>query len=361
MTSRRDILDRFADPGVVSPLYLPDLTLWFKWHRERDTLPENWRNYTLPEVARALDVPAWTVARPWRVTMPGLQVTTEQNDQERNVRYEAAGRVLTARWTLGPDGDWWQSEYPIKSVDDLAAARTVIEARTYTLDDGELAGLRSAVGEDGVVALEIPMRPYSDILHTILGWSEGLMLFMGEGRTVLLEMLSILEEKLRNLAEEVAALPGDLILAPDNLDGQYVSPRIFRDYFAQSYRRSAEIAHRHDKQLVVHVGGPIRRILPLLAEAGVDGVEGIAGPPQSDISLSEARQVAGPGLTLWGGIPQDLLVDIHSQEEFVEGTREAMRQAQGDGRMILGVADRVPVDADFARLEAIPRILREEM
>ena len=42
--------------------------------------------------------------------------------------------------------------------------------------------------------------------------------------------------------------------------------------------------------------------LPLLAEAGVDGVEGIAGPPQSDITLAEARQLAGPGITLWGGI-----------------------------------------------------------
>ncbi len=361
MTSRRDLLDRFTESGAASALYVPDLTLWYKWHRERGTLPEGWRDYTLPEVARTLGVPAWTVARPWRVATPGIEITTEQSDQERIVRYEAAGRVLTARWTLGPDGDWWQAEYPVKGIADLAAARTIIEARTYTLDDGELAGLRSAVGEDGVVALEIPMRPYSDILHTVLGWSEGLMLFMGEGRPALLEMLAMLETKLRSLTEQVAALPGDLILAPDNLDGQYISPRIFREHLAESYGHSAEAAHRHDKRLVVHVGGPIRRILPLLAEAGVDGVEGIAGPPQGDISLAEARQVAGPGLTLWGGIPQDLLVDIHSHEEFVEGTREAIRQAQGDRRMILGVADRVPVDADFARLEAIPRILRGQL
>jgi len=155
----------------------------------------------------------------------------------------------------------------------------------------------------------------------------------------------------------VAALPGDLLLAPDNLDGQYISPRIFRDLFAGSYRRSAESAHRYGKPLVVHVGGPIRRVLPLLAEAGVDGVEGIAGPPQSDVSLAEARQLAGPGITLWGGIPQDLLQDIHTQEAFEAGVAEALRQAEGDSRMILGVADRVPVDAEFARLQAIPGLL----
>jgi hypothetical protein len=183
------------------------------------------------------------------------------------------------------------------------------------------------------------------------------MLFAGDGRPVLMEMLAALEEKNQALTEQVAVLPGDLLLAPDNLDGQYISPKIFRDQFAGSYRRSAETAHRHGKPLVVHVGGPIRRVLPLLAEAGVDGVEGIAGPPQSDVTLAEARQLAGPGLTLWGGIPQDLLQDIHEREAFEAGVAEAARQAAGDGRMILGVADRVPVDAEFARLQALPDLL----
>ena len=127
---------------------------------------------------------------------------------------------------------------------------------------------------------------------------------------------------------------------------------------AESYRRTAESAHRHGKRLVVHAGGPVRRILPLLAAAGVDGVEGIAGPPQSDCTLAEARQIAGPGLTLWGGIPQDLLMDIHTEEEFEAGVAEAFREAQGDSRVILGVADRVPADADFARLQRIAQVLR---
>ena len=201
------------------------------------------------------------------------------------------------------------------------------------------------------------MRPYSELLHAFLGWSEGLMLFAGDGRPVLMELLAILEEKTQALVEQVAALPGDLLLAPDNLDGQYISPKVFREHFGGGYRRTVEAAHRHGKPLVVHVGGPIRRILPLLAEAGVDGVEGIAGPPQSDATLAEARQLAGPGLTLWGGIPQDLLQDIHAPDAFEAGVAEAVRQATGDSRMILGVADRVPVDAEFTRLHAILGLL----
>ena len=357
MTLRNDILARFTGTGGATPLFLPDLTLWHKWHHELGTLPAGWRDASLPQAARHLNSPIWAVARPWQAVTPGVATTSEESVDERVIRHETAFGMLTTRFTRGPDGDWWLTEYPLKSVDDLKAARALIEARSYTIDTSDLAALREDVGEGGSIALELPMRPYSEMLHAFVGWSEGLMLFAGDGRPALLEMLAILEDKVQGLVEQVAALPGDLLLSPDNLDGQYISPRVFRDHFAGSYRRTIEAAHRQGKPLVVHVGGPIRRILPLLAEAGIDGVEGIAGPPQSDATLAEARQLAGPGVTLWGGVPQDLLQDIHEQEEFQAGIAEALRQAVGDSRMILGVANRVPVDAEFARLQALPGLL----
>jgi hypothetical protein len=296
--------------------------------------------------------------KPWRAATSGVTTSIEESVLERVIRHETSFGTLTTRFTRGPDGDWWLPEYPVKSVDDLNAARALIAARSYGIDAlNNLADLREEVGDEGVIALELPMRPYSELIHAFLGWSEGLMLLAGEGRPVLMEMLAILEEKNQALAEEMGALPGDVLLAPDNLDGQYISPRVFRDHFAGSYRRTSEAAHRRGKPLVVHVGGPIRRILPLLAEAGIDGVEGIAGPPQSDATLAEARQLVGPELTLWGGIPQDLLQDIHLPEEFEAGVTGALRQAEGDPRIILGIADRVPVDAEFSRLQALPGLL----
>jgi hypothetical protein len=37
---------------------------------------------------------------------------------------------------------------------------------------------------------------------------------------------------------------------------------------------------------------------------------------------------------------------------------QAVREARGDGRTILGVADRVPVDAELGRLETIPGLVK---
>jgi hypothetical protein len=148
-----------------------------------------------------------------------------------------------------------------------------------------------------------------------------------------------------------------LALAPDNLDGQYISPRTFREHLSASYRHTSEILHGARQRLVVHAGGPVSRLLPLLAECGVDVVAGVSGPPQGDSPLDAARAAAGPNLILWGGIPQDLLLDAHSAEEFESALQAAVALARADGRVLLGIADAVPVEANLARLSALHGLL----
>jgi len=354
MTFRAEILARFSGQASQRPVYLPDLSLWYDWHHARHSLPGPWRDYSLPQIARALGVPIWLAARPWRVETTGAQTRVDQAGGERVVRSETAAGVITARWTRGPDGAWWQTEYPVKSQQDLAVALELVKARSYVLDTTRLAELEALVGDDGVLAVELPRRPYSDLLHEFLGWGEGLLLL---GEPIVEEIVAVLEAKLHKLVPAIAGLPAAVVLAPDNLDGQYISPAAFQTYLADSYRRTAQALHQNGQYLLVHAGGPVKRLLAPLAASGVDGVEGVAGPPQGDVSLAQARASAGPGLTLWGGIPQDLLLAAHSQAEFEAGVMQAAREALGDGRMLLGVADRVPVDAELGRLEAIPGLV----
>lgn len=355
MPLKAEILARFSGESDGRPLYLPDLTLWYGWHQSRGTLPSRWQDYSLPQVARTMDAPVWWVARPWRIETPGVEIVTTEENGKRIISTETSAGTLLARWTLmGANGDWWQTEYPVKTKEDLAAALEMVNARSYVLDTSELARWEAMVGDDGILAIEIPRRPYSDVLHELLGWSEGLLLL---GEPAVEEIITILESKLQRLVQEVVELSGQVVLAPDNLDGQFIPPAAFKEHLADSYRVTTEALHQGDKYLVVHVGGPIRHLLAPLAEAGVDGVEGIAGPPQGDVTLAEAREIAGPELTLWGGIPQDFLHDTHDREEFEAAVLQATKEARGDGRMILGVADRVPVDAELSRLEAIPDLV----
>jgi len=348
MTWKEALLGRFSGTGTDQPLFVPDLTLWYERRQPQEALPE---------IAHSLDVPIWLPAQLWKIETPGVEVLTTQEGDEQIVRYRTSTETLVARWKRGPDGDWWQIEYPIKSEAQLDAAVEIVESRRYALAPSPLSDLRTQVGDSGIVVLELPKRPYSELLHSFLGWSDGLLLL---GEPAVQKMLTLMESKLQHLVELLADLPGEVVLSPDNLDAQFISPGAFEHHLAGSYRRTSELLHDHNKPLVVHVGGPIKRLLDPLSATGVDAIQGVCGPPQSDASLSEARRIVGPEITLSGGIPQDALLDTTSPAQFKAAVAQAVDESAGDGRMILGVADRVPVDADVERLRTIPELVEQQ-
>jgi hypothetical protein len=358
MASLNQVMNRFTGQTDDQPAYLADLTLWYDWQQRNNTMPDEWRDFSLAQVSQALGSPVWAPVRPWRQEMPTLDVTTEEQETERTITYRTTAGALRARWTLGPDGDWWQEEYPVKTSDDLPAALEMAAALDYSPDPGEWhRAQRDVSADEGLVVLEMPRSPYSELLHTFLGWSDGLIILMGDERGVLQEILAVLEQKRRLLVEELALLPASIALCPDNLDGQYISPYTFADRLAPTYRHTADVMHRYGKWLVVHIGGPSRHLLAPLTDVGVDAVQGVAGPPQSNATLQKARKLAGPDLTLWGGIPQDVLLATHSQADFEAAVKEAAEEALGDTRMILGIADKVPVDAELERLQSLPALI----
>jgi hypothetical protein len=308
-------------------------------------------------VCDELGVAEWRTVRPWRIELPGVAVDRRRGDSERVVTWDTGAGSLRASWVLGPDGDWWQSEYPVKSHADFDAARIVVSARTYIV---EPAGVASAGRTPAAVlaAIELPRSPLPELFQSFLGWSEGLMLFLEDPDTVR-ELAGILSEKMEGFLREIVRMPGSLVLAPDNLDARFITPDIFAESVAPLYARAAAALHAAGKGLVVHVGGPAAGIIPALAGCGVDCAQGVCGAPQGDCTLAEARAACGPGMTLWGGIPQDALLESCAQNDFEAAARAAFAEAAEDPRAVVGVADMVPVEALPERLEDLARLARD--
>jgi hypothetical protein len=352
------VLATFRGTSSDSVPWLPDLTLWHHWHSSRGTLPAEYSGLDLAGVAAALGVPAWAPVRPWRAEHAGVSITQTQTESERVVLYETSAGQMTARWARMPDGDWWQTEYPVKSEEEIPAMRAVVEGRSYVVNLAAAHTASAAVGERGAAPLELPRRAYSEVLHVFLGWSEGLMLLLGDEGPAIVETIQLLEDKVLACTRALAAaLPGQLALSPDNLDGQFITPAVYREHLSSGYRQATEALHATGTPLVVHCGSGVRRLLSLLATDGVAALEGVSGPPQGDTALAQARALAGDEMVLWGGIPQDLLLESTSDADFEAGVIAAAREARAVGRAILGVADYVPVAALPARLRSIPGLV----
>jgi hypothetical protein len=346
--------NRLADAisgDAGTPLFVPDLTLWFEWHQRAGTLPGRWADYGLREISLDLGVPVWHVHRPWARTW-AFPVTEHQTESVRTVEYQTSRGVLTARWIVGPDGDWWQSEYPVKTEADLGPLDEISAGLSYQLASTKIEEQIENVGENGALAIELPMRPYSFLLHSFLGWTDGLMLaMMNEERIT--EHCGVIETAQHELEVRLATLPGRVLLSPDNLDASFLSPSVFEREMSDSYTRLAALARDHGKATTVHIGGMIRPLLGALSDTGVHCLEGICGPPQSDASLSEARSQTNDRTVLWGGIPQDALLDGYDRAQFEALVGETRKEAEAAGNCIVGIADRVPVEAEVERIEWI--------
>jgi hypothetical protein len=345
------LLAQFSGQAPSRSLFMPDLGPWFEWHSQRGTLPEARSGSSLVDIASSLNCPLWMVHTPWQLEHDGIDVTREESETRRVIKYHTKFGVLSEIWSLGPDGDWWQLEYPVKDEEDLDAAEEIVKAMQYRLNYSKPH--ESELNPCIIDVIQVPKTPYSDMLHTMLGWSDGLMLMMAE-EDRLAELLRVMEEKRNELIQNLAAdLSHSIFLAPDNLDGQFISPAVFEGHLEASYQKTCETLHQRDKYLLVHIGGVSKHLLPLLAGSGIDGLSGISGPPQSDATLSEARKATGPDITLWGGIPQDYVMPMVDLSLLIESVEGAKAFAEIDNRTIIGIADHVPVDAEFSRLKEI--------
>jgi hypothetical protein len=216
-----------------------------------------------------------------------------------------------------------------------------------------LANMPLSAGE--LRAVELPLRPWAELFNSFLGWSEGLMVFLEDPQGVL-EIARALEQALAGLVQALALLPGQLVLSPDNLDGQFITAATFAENLAPSYQATADELHARGKLLIVHAGGPLRQLLPGLAGCGVDCLQGICGAPQGDTSLAEARALTAPGITLWGGIAQDFLLADRTKHEFDDAVNAALADAALDSHSVVGVADKVPAGALAERLEELAQM-----
>ena len=160
---------------------------------------------------------------------------------------------------------------------------------------------------------------------------------------------------------KVSSESKDVIIGTDKptvLIGERINPTGRKKLAAELETGDLDLVR---KEALSQVRGGADIIDVTVGAAGVDAVEGVCGPPQSDASLAQARKHAGDVLVVWGGIAQDFLLEATGSAEFEAAVAAAVGEARVDDAAIIGVADRVPVAAELARLKAIPELIEAAM
>lgn len=246
---------------------------------------------------------------------PHVEMDVQTNGDIVTTLYHTPAGTLSQRQrrNLGPlpDGCCATLDGLIKGPGDYAAARYLAEDALWHVDAGAYNDVSFEIGGDGVVRCQGP-RPAYEVSLSLYGGFHGAVQQrqalvrwaaeqdrFAEGFAQLLAAIEAQEE--RQLAA-VLSSPAWWVTLGQN-DG-VLGPARRREHVLPFYQRVTPQLHGAGKVASLHAHATnLRSFGGLIAETGVDLVEGFTPPPGGDLSLAEARQAWGNQVVIWANLP----------------------------------------------------------
>lgn len=347
--------------------FIARIDLWYAYHRNQGTLPPPYQNASLWELLRDLGVGiagfgAWDISF-YRLEHRDVEVTKTIEDSTTITRYQTPYGTLTCRDRMAAElknaaGDAARIEFPFKDANDYDALQYLIE-HTQVVENFDAYGkFVEAIGGDGVALPFTGHLPAHNLMINYMGYQTFYYeLHDHPGR--LEALIQALTEQQRQILRLATECPATAIEVGGNYDEHMTPPPIFDTFFAPFYREVRPLLESHDKILVVHGDGEMRRLLERLMACGVQVVEALTPKPMTTIDVAATRRLWQDRVCMWGGLPTVMLTEVFSDEQYEQYLEELFRAVAPGDRFILGFGDNVPTDAPFRRLQRTVRFWQE--
>ena len=194
----------------------------------------------------------------------------------------------------------FEEEHFVKDFErDYPALRYIVENTSNTFNSEKYRQIEDRLGDHGVAFVPMAQSPIK-LLHIWAGQVDGTLALV-DYEEECRELLDIHTANVVDMARQGAKSDAPAFSLGDNLDSLFYSPPLFRKYELEFHQKLADILHDSGKLLFSHACGRLSSLRELIAEAGLDGMEGIPHPPLGDLPLDEAKKIHG-GFIVGGGL-----------------------------------------------------------
>lgn len=276
-----------------------------------------------------------------RLVRPGVDAESFVDEAgNRVVREHTRRGVLTSKTSA----QGHPTEYLVKDIADLRAFAASWEEAFYEeVDDTEsYAKIEDSMGDSGMVTLFAPPSAIPSLLEEVIGIEQFYYLLMDypdEMDALILRMQEAEIERFRLLALG----PWDMAILVENTSTRYISPAIYEKYNMPSQRSFVEAMHRQGKKAILHMCGHVRSLLPMIREAGADGIHALTPPPLGDTPWELALDVLGEDLIIFGCLTPDVFLEM-PVDEIGAALDRLMTPRLRESRFVLSLgADGIPV------------------
>jgi hypothetical protein len=385
MNDRERMLAAIAGEPADGLPWAPRMDLWMIAQRARGSLPAELReantvdlamhfgfachavrgDFTTPRDPRDWMLRGFGIENhadfPYRVELSGLPVTFEEDGGFYRTTIRTPAGEVTAALEMTPamkrDGMSipFVKKRPVERPEDLEAVVQVFEHLEVIPTPAAYAAFRARIGEHGLALANGPIAasPVHLFLHDLMEMESFIFLYVDEPATLhrfAERLVPFFEAALQALLECEA----EVVWWGANYDQHVTWPTFFRDEIAGWLRSTGDRLRANGKLLASHADGENDRLLPLFPDCRLDVAESVCPEPMTHNSLAELRRGMGRTTTIWGGIPSiSLLDDSMSEAQFAAYLDRVFADLGTGERLILGVSDNVPPDANLDRLARI--------
>jgi len=388
MTHRQRMLATIrGQPTDLIP-WAPRMDLWMIAQRARGLLPREYEGKNMVDLSEALGVACHAVGGdyslpggrdvrlrglgidnhrdyPYRVELRGLPMESSDDGTDLKTSIKTrAGQVtlhLHHSQQMARDGISlpFVKSYAVNSPDDFDAVAEVFEHLTVIPTPEAYRAFDARVGDRGIAVARGPVAasPMHLILHELTAMQNFFYLY-ADDRDGLRRLAKRMQPFFESALSALLACDADVIFWGANYDQDVTWPPFFEEEIVPWLQMVSERAHAAGKLLLTHCDGENRALLPLYPGCGFDVAESVCPSPMTRCSLAEIRAGMGPNTTIWGGIPSVLLLDGYTSEREFNDYMDRLFESIGAGdRLILGVSDNVPPDANLQRLASIKQFI----
>jgi hypothetical protein len=346
------------DPGGV--LWQPRLEFWYAVNKKRGTLPEPLRD------ADVLDVYDYCLASV-RYFGNGLRVrhrnvrVTETWPDEKSCRttWETPVGALAALkrydgWTLSNH----LIEYRLKTPDDFKILEFILQDEQWYWDQAAYEKDVQQLGAYGTPQLYFRRSPIQRLIVEEMGL-ESTIYALYDYPEVIRRYVEAATAADDAMYEILCRCPVPIVNFGENIDGFLDPPEMWRKHLIPYYRRRTEQLRAAGKFVHIHVDGAMRCLLPYLRDCPWDGIEAPTPVPQGDVTLDEIKAALGD-LVLLDGIPALYFVPSlypYAVDELVACAKKLVDLFYP--RLVLGISDELPPDADIERVRLVGQLVQE--
>lgn len=215
---------------------------------------------------------------------------------------------MVMKFDAGSDS-WHPVRFPVSSLDDIRKMMAVYEDVAVDLNPAALRKAEEkakAIGEDAVTAVSIGTSPLMEWVQHLAGTEQGHFLladYPEEVSGLFNAMHRVMLDRVNLMAVDH---PADLLYVVENTSTTLISPDQYRAYCIGHITEYGAIARQTGRNLVLHMCGHLKALLPDLAAIPAHAFEAFTSPTVGNTSLLDGRTqcpdkclIGGTNAVLW--------------------------------------------------------------